>query len=227
MAALTLLCLLLQTAPAQAQRGRRSAPRSAAAPAYRAELHGFAGYAFTWSRRVYNGYTGNYGDLDIKDSWFWALALDINVRPGIQAELLYNRQDSDLTFKRDIGGKETLSKINVEYWHAGVLKGFQQGNIMPFTSFTLGATRYSFHDVSEIAQDDPWDDVWKFSIILGLGAKVYTSGRMGLRLQARLPITFTGGGIGFGCSTGGGCGATVGGSGITQFDLSGGVFLAF
>ena len=83
--------------------------------------------------------------------------------------------------------------------------------------FTLGATRYNFK--TNVVCDE-----WMFSMMLGLGAKIYAGERIGLRLQARLPITFTSGSMGVGCG-GGGCGAMVGGTGITQLDFSGGIML--
>ena len=52
--------------------------------------------------------------------------MDINVRPGVQVELLYNRQDSDLTFK-SATGTEPITGISVEYFHVGAVGGFQRG----------------------------------------------------------------------------------------------------
>ncbi|MCK5619955.1 MAG: hypothetical protein KAJ17_11165, partial [Candidatus Krumholzibacteria bacterium] len=65
-----------------------------------------------------------------------------------------------------------------------------------------------------------------FSMIFGLGAKIYATDRIGLRVQARLPFTFISGGAGIGCGTGG-CYTTVGGSGIAQFDVSAALMLMF
>lgn len=193
------------------------------------ELHGFGGYRWTWSQGVYDYYTDTAGDIDIKSSWFWAVALDVNtpIRPGLQLELLYDRQSSELTFKNR-SGKDTVADITVEYMHIGGVQAIHQaGPLVPFTSFTLGATRYSF-DNPRVGADVPgaWDDIWKMSGIIGLGAKFYGSERVGFRLIGRLPITFTSGGMSFGYGSSG-SGLSVSANGITQIDVNGGVFVTF
>jgi hypothetical protein len=205
------LLLALDFSASFAQRRSGSGSTSIQSHDHRLELHVFGGYAFTFSRRV----CSPCGDLDIKDSGFWAIAADINVQPFTQLELLYNRQDSKLIFRPDPGGIRREADIAVEYWHIGGLRGIPQGNLMPFGSLTLGATRYNL-------KDSTFSDEWKFSMILGVGAKFYPNDRLGVRVQARLPFTFTSTYLGFGPG-----GAMVGGTGIAQFDLSGGLFLMF
>ena len=87
-----------------------------------------------------------------------------------------------------------------------------QGNVMPYGLFSLGGTRY--------AESGGADDIWKFSVILGLGAKVYMSEKIGLLVQGRMPFTFTGGGIGIGTG-----GASIVGTGIAQFDIGAGLMI--
>ncbi len=55
------------------------------------------GYVWTVSRSTY--YNNYNGDLDIKNSPFWGVAVDINAKPGMQVRLLYRRQDTQLTWK--------------------------------------------------------------------------------------------------------------------------------
>jgi len=178
-------------------------------PEHKVEITPFGGYVWTVSRSFSDGI--NRGDLDIKSSGFYGIALDLNVKPGTQLELLYQRQDSDLTFKSG-GFKETLTDLAVEYWHIGAVGGIRRENVQPFTGLTLGGTRYDFKTAG-------FEDMWKFSVILQLGAKLYINERIGLRLQGRMPYTFLSGGVGLGCGTGG-CYTSVGGTGIAQFDVS-------
>jgi hypothetical protein len=212
-------CLFtLISAPAWAQY-RQPPARSLSQPmSHQFEITPFGGYSWTFSRRVNIGPPINEtGDFDIASSPFWGVELDITLQPGAQLALLYSRQDSDLTFKSRSGNR-TLTAMSVEYFHIGAVGGVRQGNMLPFGSMTLGATRFAY--------DTPADDTWKFSIIFGLGAKIYATDLIGLRVQARLPFTFISGGAGIGCGLGG-CYTTVGGSGIAQFDVSGALMLMF
>ena len=184
---------------------------------HKLEITPFGGYV--WSASVDGSFTDQNGVLraanfDLKSGGFYGVAVDINVKPGFQLELLWQRQDTDLVVKS--GGTTESANVAVEYWQIGGLTGVQRGNLMPFTSFTLGGVRMA---------PDGGDDTWKFGIILGLGAKVYISEKVGLRLQGRLPwiITDVGGGLFFG-SGGGSAGIVAGG--MIQADLSVGLIIA-
>jgi opacity protein-like surface antigen len=187
------------------------------------EIAGYYGYSWTFSRHVCG--VRECGDIDVKSSGFWGIEVDINAAPGMQVALLYNRQDSDITFRRPIGVTETVTDVAVEYYHVGVLKGVPMGKVMPFGGGTLGATRYAYGAV----RDDSGNPVnvsddWKFSFIFMGGAKVYLSDRLGLRFQGRLPFTIWSGGLSIGCGFGG-CGGGVSGYGVAQIDLSAGLML--
>ena len=207
--------LLAPAADAQARRG--GAAPAYGIPMHKAEIFFVGGFAWTFSVRAQNGL--QYGDLDIKDNGWFGAGIDFQVRPGGYLTLLYRRQSATYTFNPDLAPKvDPLDKGAVEYFHIGGTQGMPRGKALPFGSLTLGATRFS--------ADNARDDYWKFSVIPGLGVKYFASPRLGLRLQADLPISFTSGGIGFGCG-GGGCGSSFYGTGITQLDVGGGLFLMF
>ncbi|MCI0451485.1 MAG: hypothetical protein L0Z51_03715 [Candidatus Latescibacteria bacterium] len=190
-------------------------------PAKKADIVVLGGYAWTLAQDVVLNYA-NAGELDITDNPFWGVAIDFNVaRQGGgktgQLRLLFRREDSDVTFVSYTPSNPTGSlDCAVEYWQIGGLGGVERGNAMPFTSVTLGATRLVAGDVDE----------WKFSMIFGLGVKVYTEGKFGFMIQGNWPITFTDswGGVTVGT---GGAGVAVGGTGISQLDVGGGVILSF
>lgn len=208
------LLLLLDFSLASAQHRRPPRQFQGQSLEHKIEITPYGGYSWTLSRRV--DYLLSYGEIDIKSGAVWGVAVDFTLRPGAQLELLYHRQDSKLTYK-ELGIKSTLTDMAVEYWHGGGVYGIQQGNIMPFTSFTLGATRFVFKETG-------YSDEWKFSMILGLGVKAYLSDRAGLRLQFRMPFTLIDGGGGFACGPGG-CYTTIGGYGVSQFDLTAGLII--
>jgi hypothetical protein len=197
---------------------RKQKSWSAQQPQHRLEILGYGGYLWSGGIDAYYGTT--YGTMDIKDSAIWGIEADVNVRPGAQMVLLYHRQDSELTFEKAGGVSEVAGDIAVEHWHIGGMSGVQKGNVMPFGMFTIGGTRF----VPEFGGAS--DDIWKFSILFGLGAKIYISERVGLRVQGRMPWIFLSGGAAMGCGTGG-CYTSFGGSGIVQGDVSGGLFVMF
>jgi len=204
------VAVLVQPAAAQ---GARSAKRPV-------EIGFNYGYAWTGSQGVDFLYNGDWysGDVDIEDGDYWGVNLDVGMAPGMYGEFIYRNQTSDLTFKSRGTGTVSLTELSVNYWQLGALRELKQGRVRPFTAVSLGGTYVTAKAVDESA--------WYFSAILALGAKVDLNERAALRLQANLPITFTGGGLAFGVGTGG---ASAGfyGTGVTQFDLSAGVSLKF
>ena len=214
--------LVLAAAPSWAQYRqpppRKSQPSVYQTPQHRIEILGYGGYLWSGSIDAYYGTQG--GELDLKSGTIWGIEGDVNVRPGAQLVLLYHRQDTELLF-RSYGDVQTFSgDMAVEHWHIGGMSGVQKGNVMPFGMFTLGGTRLipKFPGAT--------GDIWKFSILFGLGAKIYVSDRVGFRVQGRLPWIIMSGGAAVGCG-GGGCYTSFGGSGIVQADVSGGVFVMF
>jgi len=185
---------------------------------HRFEITPYGGYSWTFARDFYYGPT--LGRLDVSDSGIWGIALDINTpyQPGSQIELLYSRQDSELEFDTAnlVGTGRNTADLSVEYLHIGGLYGQRRGQVFPFGVLTLGGTRYASKDLGE--------DIWKFSIIFGFGAKVYANERFGLRIQGRFPFSVFSGGGSVGCGSGG-CYTSVGGTGLAQFDVGAGVML--
>jgi hypothetical protein len=157
------------------------------------------------------------GDFDIKSNPAFGLAIDVEVRPGTQVELLYQRQDSETEFKSSgfSGTSQSGQDIATSYYHVGALQGFRRGKWLPFTGLTLGATSFD-------PQGGGMSTEWKFSFGFQAGAKVYLNDRIGLRFHGRLfsSLLESSGGLYFGT---GGLGLTVGGSALWQWTLGGGI----
>ncbi len=184
---------------------------------HKAEIGILGGYAWTVSK----DFNSKYGrvNADIKSDGYYGVEVDVNLRPGAQLVLLWTRQDTEFQLRgAGLPPEDELPRntpVNVEYWQIGTIGGMQKGDVMPYGKFTLGGTRYVI--------DEPGvSDEWQFSIILGIGAKIYPSDKIAIRLEGTMPYTFTSGGVGFGIGTGGG-GLYVGGNGIAQFTLALGV----
>ena len=194
--------LLIFASPCFAQ--QRSSSRSSA-PKVDVVLMG--GYVWTLSQDA--SYNLQPGSIDIKSGGYFGVAFDIYAHPFAQVRLLYRRQDSKLTWKQ-AGVTQDIGDMAVEYWHVGAVKGLQQGNVLPFTTFSLGGTRFAA----------PNEDNWKFSILIGLGAKVYINDRIGLMVAGQMPFSFTDAFVGVGTG-----GVSMGGTGIAQFDVTGGLVI--
>jgi hypothetical protein len=181
---------------------------------HKAEFGIIGGYVWTTSKDFYTTAPVN---ADIASSEFYGVELDVNVRPGTQLVLLWTRQDTEFKLK-GLGipsGTPSSTDVAVEYWQIGAISGAQKGKVMPYGKFTLGATRYAID--SALA-----DDEWQFSMIFGIGAKMYPNEKIAIRFEAGLPFTFINGGVSAGVGTGG-AGVYIGGSGISQWTLSLGV----
>jgi len=213
--------LVSAASAASAQYTTRQTSTYGSTPQNKAEIVLLGGYAWTMSQDVYYGTLG--GEIDIDDAAYYGLALDVNVARGTgktgQLRLMYRREDSKVEFR-----PYTITASNepftldcaVEYWQIGGLGGMMRGKTMPYTAITLGGTRL-------IAEGE---DEWKFSMIFGLGVKVYSSPKVGFMIQGNWPITFTDswGGVSVGT---GGAGLAVGGTGISQLDVGGGLIITF
>jgi hypothetical protein len=100
-----------------------------------------------------------------------------------------------------------------EYYHIGGLYEIETGGAaMPFTSMTLGATRFA-------PDSGLYDSEWKFSAALGLGIKIPVGERFGIRFQARMLIPFLWASGGLWCGTGGCSVGVGGGSSFVQGDV--------
>lgn len=189
---------------------------SSAGTEHKIEVIPLGGYAWTMSMDVYYGLVA--GELDIKDAGYYGVAVDVNLAPAAyktaQLRLLYRRSDSEVEF-RSVSLRGSADAA-VEYWHIGGLGGVRKGNALPYTTISLGGTRFVAGDTDE----------WKFSMIFGLGVKVYTSPKVGLMIQGNWPITFTDswGGVTIGT---GGAGVAIGGTGVSQLDVGGGLIICF
>lgn len=184
-----------------------------------AEISGFGGYQF--GGRI----PTSIGEIDFKDDVTYGLAMEvpISAKPGTSLLLWYNRQDTDIRLD-GFYGKTTLGSASLNYFQAGGLYNLDKGTpVMPFTLITLGAT---WIDPSSSAQYQQYtfEDVTKFSFMLGGGVKYWTSEKLAIRIQFNLAMTFINSGAYMGVGTGG-ANISVGGTGFAQGAILGGLTL--
>jgi hypothetical protein len=196
-------CFLIAASvvPAAAQSRSAGLP-----PPHRAEFGAFGGYAWTDSREslIQIGNSLQTVQADVDDSGLWGITADFDTKRGTQAEIFYQRQDSQLTV-RGTGSLDEQIDTAVEYIQVGGLGGYPRGNVRPYGSLTLGATHFSYDSSPQLQVEDEW----KFSMVFGFGAKMYLNEKLGLRMDGRFPWTFTDG------------------QDFYQFTLAGGAFAMF
>ncbi len=181
----------------------------------RFEISPFVGYQFGGTLRVQDG------DLLIKADMNYGGAVDVTVRPGVQLELAYIRQDTELRVKDYAFGKtETLFAMAVEYFHIGGLYEGRSGRVRPYGLVTAGLTHFNPKPADRSGE-------WRFSVGLGGGFKAFATERLGFRFQGRLLLPYFGASSGLWCSAPGGCFVTFSGRFIVQVDFTAGLFLAF
>jgi hypothetical protein len=176
---------------------------------------------YVWTSKIGAYWDNESGDLDIGNSASWGIAVDIDLHQEAQLELLYNRQDSYMEFLTYPGGiQKWKGDLAVEYYQIGGLYRRPVDKVEPFFLFTLGATRFA-------PKGSEFSDEWKFSIIMGLGAKVWVTDRIGLRFQGRMLMPMLWSSAGFWCGLGGCSLGYGGGSALVQGDLGVGLTFRF
>ena len=177
------------------------------------ELSAFGGYQFGGRADA------DLGDLTAKDGLNFGLAIDVPVRPGLMAEVLWIHQESRLRLDEPgaFSDRRTLFDMGIDYFHAGAIAYVENGPVVPFGSFALGATWFNPQGVDVSGE-------WRFSISVGGGVKYFLNEKVGIRLQGHLlmPMQWSGGGMWCGTSTG--CAVSIGsGTVILQGEFSGGL----
>ncbi len=182
------------------------------------EIAPMAGYMFGGRVNYYQG------ELKISDNMDYGISLILpDVKWATDLELNYTRMDSEARFRANPSYpnfNDERFDVSVNYIQLGVLKNFNEGEkFTPFGSFSLGTTIFS--------PKTNIDDVWRFSITLGLGGKFMFTDRVGLIVRGRLLLPMIFGGVGGYVGIGGG--GTSGGlslnsyATIVQGDFNGGL----
>jgi len=189
------------------------------------ELVPFAGYMFGGSVKYYEG------KLNVQDGVNYGLSVLVPVQDLIDVELNWTQMGKvKATFtpysNYPIYQYDEID-VSTNYFQIGGISKFYRGSsssiAQPFASFSLGATWF---DISKNANSKyDYDDVWRFSIILGLGVKVMFSERVGIILRGRLMMPMSFAGVGFYAGTGGSGLSMNGYVAPLQGDFNGGLII--
>lgn len=183
--------------------------------AQRAEVVPFYGYRFGGGINVRDG------RLEFADNDAYGLAVSVKLRTGVEANIVYSRQDTKLEFEPlGAGVKQEISDVAVQYIQVGGLAGPPpRGRAQPYGTVSAG-----------VAWLDPsgsdLNDSWRFAFGLGGGAKFPMGERVVLRGQVGAWFITYGGGANVFCGSGG-CSVGADASVVIQGEVLGGIGIRF
>lgn len=163
------------------------------------------------------GKVDNYGRyFDIKNDALYGGVLSVQFDDMMYTELSYQRNDT-----KGSGFLQTVD-IAVEHYQIGVLRELAQGTVVPFAKVSFGTTRY-------VQKSEGDERAWLFSGGIGVGAKLFLSDRVGLRLFTNLMLPLEFDGAGFWCGIGPGGSNCSGGVSfnvpIVHWDMGAGLII--
>jgi hypothetical protein len=187
----------------------------------RFEVGGYAGYMIGGSAEGQSAQDLKTGEIQEAPSY--GGTLDLALRPGAFAELSYARQDTELTVRSTYNGVQNYD-LSVQYLQLGGLLEFRLPGadwFRPTFGGTFGATVYDANDGTRS------DTEWRASLLLEGGAKLRIIDQFGVRLRARMAITFLPEQSALFCGTGGGCALAYQGTAVIQGEFGAGIYVAF
>ena len=176
------------------------------------EITPTAGYTFS------GDIEGYYGTYDLQNAFLYGAKLDVEIDDLSYFELSVRRNDPTLKYITSPGNVDEETSTGTAHYMVGYLREFKDGPITPYGVISVGTSRYWEKGDSDARQ-------WFFSTEFGLGAKMFISDFIGLRVQASVttPWVLAGGGLYWGYGGGGATGTF--GIPIAHWDLSGGIII--
>lgn len=161
------------------------------------------------------------GSFDFGDSNAYGLILDITANANGQWEVLYARQETDLS-----GGAafddDPLLNLDIEHYHFGGTYLFDGESTRPFVALTVGLARLDPETPGLGAES-------YLSASLGGGVQFRADKRVGVRLEGRVFATFVDTDGALFCESDGGidCLVRVQGTALAQFEARAGIVFRF
>ena len=168
-----------------------------------------------------DAYTG--ASFGLADDTAFGLVLDFDTEPDKQIEVYLSRQNTRMTTGDPLFTGNSLFDLAIDYYHVGGLYMLpDEDSVLPyvhaFITGTIGITRMA------PARSDLSTET-RLSTSLGIGAKVYITRAIGLRLDMRGIFTALHSDTAIFCS--GGCSIWISSSGFVQAELSAALMMRF
>lgn len=162
------------------------------------------------------------GEFELDESNAQGIILNGFVGPDAQWEFFYANQDTEVD-TRGLFVNDPQIDIDVEYYQFGGTYLFDGSNVRPFIAMTLGLTHFD-------PQPADFRSESFFSASLGGGVQLNASGRLGVRLEARVFTTFLDNDSAIFCGSTDGAGAClihVDATILTQWEARAGLVFRF
>lgn len=124
--------------------------------------------------------TLSYDYVGIKSSVDYGVMGDVTIWPNVQAEILFNRQPTQLSgICLACGTSTDLTNANIDMYQFGLLYQFRdhEAKLRPYIVGGLGLTHFSSSNLLGFSN--------RFSFSVGGGVKYFFVPHVGLRLEAR------------------------------------------
>lgn len=158
------------------------------------------------------------GTLIFKNGVSYGVGIDIKIDKIIRAEINWSSSPSTAELRGKGGVIRSITDLQFHHLHAGLIGEMGRRDVRPYFLLSLGASLLHPTNVT-------YEDLWRFSIALGIGFKVNISDNVGLRFQSRLmlPMQFSRSSVWVGT---GGVGVSLGAwTPFLDTDLSCGIFI--
>ncbi len=108
--------------------------------------------------------------------------VDVPVTERLQVEVMVNHQPTELSFSTlPAGSSNDEQDLAVSHFHLGLLRQWGDRSLAPFGVFSIGLSRL---DLRSGLLDEGMDDNG-LSVSFGGGVKIYSTGLVGFRFDAR------------------------------------------
>ncbi|MGL5392473.1 MAG: outer membrane beta-barrel protein [Shewanella sp.] len=114
-------------------------------------------------------------EVSIDESGHYGLMLGFTTAEPGNIYLLFSRQSSDLT-SGGMFSPELITPLTVDYIHLGGTLYFPRGDVLPYVTASVGATRM---------QPDHWSSETRFSMGIGGGVEYRLTRNLGLMADVR------------------------------------------
>ena len=206
-------------------------PAAASAQSSRVEVSGIVGWTISDGVQGdgVRALDGNiYDTIDIKDAFSWGFGVGINATENAEIGFLFNQQMSTLAVNGTAEVEVGDMTINSYHPYFAYNFGSSDATVRPFFLFGLGATNYGSVPYSRLGVSGETDSSTKFSTTWAIGAKVFASPNVGLRVSAAwTPTYITTEGEGWWCDPYWGCYVVGDAKYSNQFHLNGGITFRF
>ena len=168
--------------------------------------------AYQFGGKFYSYSNGFAEEIKMSDATSYGITASIESKYNTRVELAFSWQTTSMY---GYGTSDWSEDVAIRYYQIGVIKEIPRGKLIPYGTFSMGAVEIA-------SKGDLNFDEWKFALTLGGGLKYYLTKSIGIKLEARMLVPISYGGLYIGT---GGSGTSVGSTTVQGY-IGGGITFA-